>query len=373
MVSKSFGGGRLMRLAAEFSLVWLSAGSLAMASTHKVPDLLELPARIDVRAQHALQLSVARAGERLVAVGVRGNVLLSDDQGGSWRQAGAVPVSVALTDVSFASASKGWVVGHSGVILHTADGGESWVRQLDGIQAAQLALGEANARLAAGDESAARAVRDAERMLEEGPDKPFLSVHFVDEQRGYVVGAYGLALMTLDGGNSWKSFAGRIPNRRGNHLYQIQSQGEDVLIVGEQGVVFRSRDAGEQFSAISTPYPGTFFGLVMIDADSLLAFGLRGNAWATRDGGDTWTQVPIDQEITLTSGRRLADGSIVLADESGRLLRSTDGARSFVAVPEHPASGLTGMVQTPAGDLVLSGARGLVRVEHAKLVAEAKR
>lgn len=373
MVSNHSGGGRLTRLAAVFSLVWLSAVPLAVASTHRVPDLLELPARMDVRAQHALQLSVARAGERLVAVGVRGNVLLSDDQGRTWRQAAAVPVSVALTDVSFPTASKGWAVGHSGVILHSTDGGESWVRQLDGIQAAQLALDEANARLAAGDESAARAVRDAERMVEEGPDKPFLSVHFVDEQRGYVVGAYGLALITLDGGNSWQSIAGRIPNRRGNHLYQIQREGEEILIVGEQGVVFRSRDAGEQFTAIPTPYPGTYFGLVMIDADSLLAFGLRGNAWTTRDGGDTWTQVPIDQEITLTTGRRLADGSIVLADESGRLLRSTDGARSFVALPEHPASGLTGMVQTAAGDLILSGARGLVRVEHAKLVAEAQR
>ncbi|MDO9599314.1 MAG: YCF48-related protein [Azoarcus sp.] len=372
MVFKTPSGWRVPHAATLFSLLWLLGGSAVLADTHKVPDLLDLPARADVRAQVAPQLALARVGERVVAVGVRGNVLLSDDFGRNWRQARTVPVSVALTDVHFVGSDRGWAVGHSGVILHSADGGDSWTRQLDGRQAAAIVLDEASARLAGGDPGAARAVRDAQRMVEEGPDKPFLGVHFADDQRGYAVGAYGLALVTEDGGATWHSLAGRIPNARGNHLYQVQVRGRDILIAGEQGVLFRSQDGGESFAAIPTPYAGTYFGVVVIDADTMLAYGLRGNAWRSHDGGQSWVQVPIDQEITLTAGRLLSDGSVVLADESGRLLRSTDGARSFVALPEHPGSGLTGMVETSAGDLVLSGGRGLARLEHRKLVAEAK-
>jgi len=70
----------------------------------------------------AVLLASTCAGKRLVAVGECGMVTLSDDDGATWRQ-GKVPVSVTLTAVDFATPEKGWAVGHSGVVLHTEDGG----------------------------------------------------------------------------------------------------------------------------------------------------------------------------------------------------------------------------------------------------------
>ena len=347
---------------AMLSLTCLAGPShAAVGST--VPDLLDLPARESVRAQHSLQLAVTRAGDRLVAVGERGAVLLSDDAGRSWRQAKSVPVSVALTDVYFASATHGWAVGHSGVVLHSADGGETWQRQLDGGQAAQAILDDAHRRAEAGEEGAAAAVRSAEYLVNDGPDKPFLGVRFADELHGYVVGAYGLVLQTSDGGHSWQSLVGRVPNPRGKHLYQVQLNGSEVLIAGEQGALFRSTDGGAHFVEIATPYSGTFFGALGVDGNTLLAFGLRGNAWRSADGGASWQRIELGQPVTLSAGRCLQDGSVLLADESGRLLRSTDGARSFAALAVQPGTGLTGIAQAADGALILSGARGLSRVE----------
>ena len=249
---------------AMLSLACLAGPSHA-AGGPTVPDLLDLPARESARAQHSLQLAVTRAGDRLVAVGERGSVLLSDDGGRAWRQARSVPVSVALTDVHFASASDGWAVGHSGVVLHSGDGGETWQRQLDGRQAAQAILDDARRRADAGEEGAAAAVRSAEFLVSDGPDKPFLGVRFADAQHGYVVGAYGLALSTADGGKSWQSLVGRIPNPRGKHLYQVQIDGEHVLVAGEQGALLRSVDGGAHFAEVVTPYAGTFFGALELD------------------------------------------------------------------------------------------------------------
>ena len=82
-------------------------------------------AQLMPRAAQSLLIDIARAGERLVAVGERGHVLYSDDSGQRWIQA-PVPVSVMLTAVWFLDAQHGWAVGHDGMIIATDDGGASW-------------------------------------------------------------------------------------------------------------------------------------------------------------------------------------------------------------------------------------------------------
>ncbi|KON82605.2 YCF48-related protein [Azoarcus sp. PA01] len=338
-----------------------------------VPDLMEVAASADVRATSSVQLAVTHAGERLVSVGVRGTVLLSDDCGNSWRQAKTVPSSVALTAVTFVTDQLGWAVGHSGVVLHSRDGGETWVRQLDGRQAAQRVFEEAKARAAAGEDGADRLLRDAQRIVEDGPDKPLLGVSFANERRGYVVGAYGLALATDDGGQSWHAIQSRVPNPRGLHLYTVHADGDQLLISGEQGAFFGSADAGASFSAIKTPYAGTFFGVLALGDETLLAYGLRGNVWRSSDAGASWTHIALDQDITITSAVRLKDGSVVLADESGRLRRSNDRGRSFTALEVKAPNAITALAQAGDGALIMAGARGLNRVGLAQfIVAERK-
>ncbi len=67
-------------------------------------DVLDLPARVSALALNSPLSGMARAGERVIAVGQRGHILFSDDGGKHWQQA-AVPVSADLTAVNFASAS----------------------------------------------------------------------------------------------------------------------------------------------------------------------------------------------------------------------------------------------------------------------------
>lgn len=350
-------------VAAIVTVICLS-GVAQAEKKQSVPDLLDLPALESKRAQQSLQLAVARAGERLVAVGERGIVQLSDDGGHTWRQAKHVQVSVALTDVDFVSANDGWAVGHSGVVLHSADAGETWLRQLDGNQAAQIILEDARQRVVAGEVGAEKSLRSAEYLVKDGPDKPFLDVAFLNESQGYVVGAYGLALETRDGGKTWQSLVGRVPNPRGKHLYQLLIKDQQLLISGEQGALFRSTDGGSSFTEISTPYSGTFFGALSLDAEGLLVYGLRGNAWRSLDGGGSWHKSEVGQPVTLSAGLRLNDGSVLLADESGRLLRSTDNAQSFTAIPVQPGTGITGIVEAADGALILSSARGMTRIEQ---------
>ena len=76
-------------------------------------------------------LSVARAGSRLVGVGLRGLIMLSNDEGESWQQV-VSPVGSDLVQVRFRDDQHGWIVGHDSVFLATEDGGQTWSVVLDG-------------------------------------------------------------------------------------------------------------------------------------------------------------------------------------------------------------------------------------------------
>jgi len=91
-------------------------------------------------AYRALLIGIAAAGERLVAVGERGHVLLSDDRGRTWAQADSVPTQALLTGVCFIDARRGIVVGHDEVILTTQDAGRTWKRTHYAPQAQQPLL-----------------------------------------------------------------------------------------------------------------------------------------------------------------------------------------------------------------------------------------
>lgn len=338
---------------------------LALASAvftlpaHAGMDPLDRPALNSPRALQLAQLAVTRAGKRLVSVGERGGILLSDDNGKSWRQA-VVPLSVTLTNVAFAGEQHGWAVGHSGVVLATNDGGLTWTRQLDGRQAADIELKAARAASERNTPENTRRVANAERLVADGPDKPFLAVHCFDEKTAVVIGAYGLAFMTRDGGRTWESIIDRVNDPKGRHLYAMQVEGPHLYLAGEQGALYRSDDQGKTFAALRSPANGTFFGMLAASGE-LLAFGLRGSAWRSADGGASWDKLGMAL-ISLTAGIGLADGSLVLADEAGRLLRSTDGGRNFESLPVPRPLPFSGLAQAADGTLVAASASGLVRV-----------
>ena len=326
------------------------------------PDGLSVqPSITSAMAAKSVMLSVARAGQRLVAVGERGFIVVSEDNGGSWRQVRS-PVSMTLVKIRFLDDLEGWAVGHAGVVLHSRDGGLNWDKQLDGVLAADIELQEAKqvAEAARDAEKAQERLAQAQQLVDDGPDKPFLDLLFVDARNGIVVGAYGLAFVTHDGGLTWQSMRSRIDNPSGLHLYSIERVGADLFIAGEQGTLLRSSDEGKTFESLASPYEGTTFGLQSTNAGSILAFGLRGKAFESKDRGDTWQRLDTLQPVTLTSGLRLEDGSVLLADESGRVLRFQQGSTKASVLKITQPSYFTGMAQAANGSLIISSARGML-------------
>lgn len=321
-----------------------------------IPQAMEIPALLSAKAERSTLLAVTRAGSRLVAAGERGIILTSDDNGATWRQA-KVPTSVSLVALRFVDAQRGWAVGHMGLVLHSEDGGLSWSKQLDGVEAARLAV---EAVRDSGDE---RAIKLADYLLSDGPDKPFFDIWIDAQGRGFITGAFNLMFRTDDGGKHWRYWSPRVKNPFGLHLYDITRRGEDFIIAGEQGLLLRSQDGGEHFTPLETPYEGTWFGILATRAGTLLAYGLRGNAYVSDDGGDSWESCQTGSQVSFSAAAELDDGRIVLANQAGLLFASLDQGRTF-----HPLKGLPGLpiaslAQAESGELILGSLRGLSRVE----------
>ena len=106
---------RVLLLAALIcALVAASATEQAPATDQAAAEPVRAaePARL---AAKGLLIALAVAGKRLVAVGDRGIVVLSDDRGASWTQAEHVPSQALLTGVCFLDPQHGVAVGHDEV------------------------------------------------------------------------------------------------------------------------------------------------------------------------------------------------------------------------------------------------------------------
>ncbi|ALX16481.1 glycosyl hydrolase [Burkholderia cepacia JBK9] len=228
------------------------------------------PAHAWTAPAHMMLMDATRAGSRIVAVGEHGIVLLSDDDGKTWRQARRVPVSATLSAVSFADAKHGWAVGQWGAILATDDGGDTWVTQ----------------------------------RLDTSVDQPLFSVLFTNAQDGIAVGLWSLMLQTHDGGKTWARTTLPKPPGGGKadrNLYHVFADATHALyIVSEQGMVLKSADGGANWTYLPTGGKGTLWSGVAMPDGRIVVGGLLGSLFESRDGGTTWAALTTGTRSSIT-------------------------------------------------------------------------
>ena len=339
---------------AEFDMDYMDLDGVQMTgneveSNAIFVDVLDTPSEMTSLASRSLLNGITRAGKRLVAVGARGHILYSDDEGKSWKQA-KVPVSSDLTAVNFPTPEKGWAVGHDGIILHSSDGGVNWIKQFDGRAALQV--------IATRYKDAISLAPEVDNLVKQGPDKPFLDVWFDNGRTGYVVGAFNLIFRTDDGGATWEPWLERTDNPKRLHLYAMHRVGDGLFIAGEQGLLLKLDPEQKKFVSLKCCYNGTFFGITG-KPEVLVAFGLRGNAYRSLNGGASWQKLETGALTTLTGGTVTKDGRIILVTLLGTLLVSQDNGATFA--PGSPQQGLpaSALTETETGSLALVGMRGV--------------
>ena len=132
--------------------------------------------------------------------------------------------------VNFTDESNGWVAGTRGIILHTADGGETWEMQDSG-----LLDPEENFDLVMAEDIALN------------------RIHFADPYYGWVCGEWGIVLRTIDGGETWELLDTGVEGT----LFDVDFVTRDLgIAVGIDGVLVRTIDGGETWENLKTGFEG---------------------------------------------------------------------------------------------------------------------
>lgn len=272
-------------------------------------------------ASQSLLLDIDRFSDgRLLVVGERGHILVSDDQGDNWRQILAVPTRTTLTSVSV-SGQTAWAVGHDSTIISSSDSGENWSLQ----------------------------------NQEEGGDT-LLDVSFADNGQGFAIGAYGLLMHSEDKGQNWSqeimadivvrdpvdtSLAGDDGSEVDDGGFLDQDEIADfedldveyhlnaflrlddsrIVIAAEAGRGYYSVDNGKSWRLYRLPYDGSMFGVVRAGrTDCLVTFGLRGNIFQTCDLSLDWQPASNSGNASIFDGVYDNDGDLWLVGSNGTLL-----------------------------------------------------
>ena len=319
-----------------------------------VADAIDRPAIVSNLGAHSVLMSVTSVGNHFIAVGERGLILRSDDDGKSWQQLPS-PVSVTLTGVSFFDDENGYAIGHGGIVLRTTNGGDNWEVQLNGRQLAEQLLQQAEKSK---DEES---IRQAKLLIADGPDKPFLDLLVLGRDYLVVVGAYGFAFESNDGGQTWASWMERIDNPFSLHLYSIRKQGERILVAGEQGFVALSMDDGQSFETIETPYEGSFFTAQLLGQNEIVLAGLRGNTLESDDNGQHWKDIKNPISSSIMTSFVHSDGQVIMANQAGTLL----GLRENRLVPltRKRLPPLTNMLEKANGSVLALSINGPVSID----------
>lgn len=391
------------------AVAWVAAAtcsSLALAQGAPAATSVQKPAIKSSKVVESLLQDVFTVDGRLVAVGERGHIAVSDDSGRTWQQAD-VPTRQMLNAVYFIDKQHGWAVGHDGLVLNSTDGGLNWSLQLDGlkftrersaaaipelsakkqelearIEDAQAALENAEAEGAAdlsAQEEAVDALTDeldlvdselgdAEAAMENTVANPLMDVWFRDSNTGFAVGAFGEFIATEDGGATWKSVSSRLKNPERKHLNGITGRGDLIYIVGEGGEpdtdsrLYRSTDGGQTWEMLKSPDPenASFFSVVISpDGGQVVIGGLRGALFRSTDQGNSWKVIEEDLHKNM-NGLAYADAETLLAvGNDGAFLRSRDNGRTFASHVRSNRMTVAGVTTAPDGNYVLVGMGGV--------------
>lgn len=249
-----------------------------------------------------------------------GVILRTTDGGRNWIRCGSPgsvpdfgPVGVGALDSKHA-----WVVGSNGTIIHTEDGGKTWVQQASNTKATlmKVAVVDRHNTWIVGDKDNGYAVilRTSDGGLtwtRQGNASTIktaglIDVTAVDNRTAWTVGEGYAILKTIDGGASWQSQLGD-----GTGLAHINGacaiDARNAWVTQDFGIVYWTSDGGKTWNEQS---PGHGYYLMSASARTLKTVWVVGQIYVhggiilhTTDGGINWTEqsAPVNVEFYRVS------------------------------------------------------------------------
>lgn len=194
-----------------------------------------------------------------------------------------------LTDIKWITEDLAYVTGDN-IILKTTDGGLSWWEQ------------------------------------EAPTDEVMLSLDFVDEDNGFIVGRKGTVFQTDNGGEDWKVLdLGTVEDLK---CIRFSSQ-PTIFILGANGTLFKSGDGGQSWELREKPSDFDLNAVSFVNQHSGFMVTSGGEIRKTTDGGDQWELTGSGFEGALNDVHFINDTVGYIVGEGGIIIKTTDGGNNW--------------------------------------------
>jgi len=251
-----------------------------------------------------------------------------------------------LNAVSFIDSKRGWVAGDGGFLAYTEDGGTSWIQRPLGINRPindiYFSGKERGFALAGGSifesSDGGQSWHEAHKFLPtefDGATPELYSLRFNGKKRGWVVGSASrgdlvvnsILAITRDSGQTWQVL--QVPTKQ--ELIHIDFiDDKRGWIVGADGAILHTDDAGESWVKQFSATKATLYHIDFRNDKQGWAVGERGTILHTEDGGEIWRKVTAPVESTLLSVQFVNEDEGWIVGRGGVILRSSNRGETWV-------------------------------------------
>lgn len=205
-----------------------------------------------------------------------------------------------LSSTYFVSESTGCVVGNTGTLLRTTDGGTTW------------------------------------NSISSGTIQHLQSVFFPTNSVGYVVGNSGTILKTVDGGISWNA----LNSGTGENLLDVYFLTSDLgWAVGYNKTILHTTDGGQNWSSYDSNILNSYiwFSVYPIDNSTVMVGGSNQSFAITNNSGTDWTESRLGSVVGKMCCALVAinfvDNNLGFAvTNKSDVLKTVDGGNNWTAL-----------------------------------------
>lgn len=253
-------------------------------------------------------------------VGASGVIYQSTDGGENWTAQTSGTAS-QLNGVGFVGASNGWAAGNAGTILHTTNGGTTWTAETSGSAAnlVDIVFPTSTSGWAVGASGTMlNTTNGGSTWLPQvsGSTQQLNGVAFADTSNGWAVGNGGVIVHTSNGGTAWSAQTSGTGQQLNSVAFADISNG---WAVGKSGVIVHTSNGGTTWSAQTSGTTQTISGVAFADAANGWAVGAASTILHTTDGGTTWTaqasptNAALDAVVAIDANHAISAGNAAAA------------------------------------------------------------
>ena len=269
----------------------------------------------------------------------------------------STPIDHDLFSVKFISPEVGWIVGESGTILKTTNGGETWISQSSGTSdnLNSVSFTNINTGVAVGNNGTIlRTTNGGENWVSQfsGTYYDLNGVSFTNVNIGTVVGSYnpntytsiGIIIRTTNGGETWETQSSGIKYHLSMVFFTDINNGSVVGYSGSplEGIILRTTNGGETWAS-QCKTENTLYGIYFSDAKTGMVVGTGGRGdgpliLKTNDGGETWinkncgmTGVILNSVHLTDTNNGTAVGLKYFPSNEAVILRTTNGGETWIS------------------------------------------